>query len=82
MKPVIIYVKSENERLQLSKEEFEQYLNNAYNQGFEDGKRSSTYLNIPYIDPKPPISFGDGPYYTTITCSKEDADNHRVSLHS
>lgn len=62
MKPIVIYLQSD--KIQLTKEEFEKYLQQAYDEGYEDGKKVSTInwqpgawtcndnvVNIPYCTP-------------------------------
>lgn len=46
----IIYVKKENEKITLTQEEFEKYLKEAYDNGFQDGKQQNT-VTLPGWEP-------------------------------
>ena len=43
MKPVVIIIES-GEKIELSRDELKRYIAEAYEQGYSDGKASSTYL--------------------------------------
>lgn len=66
MKPAIIYIKEKSEnddKIILSKEDFEKYINEAY----EQGKRDGAFLTLsPVTSPSTPTPYY--PNYTTITC--------------
>lgn len=66
MKPAIIYIKEEvenDDKIILSKEDFEKYINEAY----EQGKRDGAFLTLsPVTSPSTPTPYY--PNYTTITC--------------
>lgn len=61
MKPIIIFIPDTNEII-LSKKDLELYIENAYEQGFEDGKRMPNYFyttngpTIPLSNPSPSVS--------------------------
>lgn len=66
MKPIVIYVDKQSKTVTMPKEEFEKYLQDAYNQGYADGRNNNlivTYPSTPVI-----------PYYTPITCTTSNAD--------
>jgi hypothetical protein len=46
----IIYVKKEDEKITLTQEEFEKYLKEAYDNGFQDGKQQNT-VTLPGWEP-------------------------------
>ena len=64
MKPIVIYLQSD--KIQLTKEELEKYLQQAYDAGYEDGKIVGTVTCEPIVH-----SYGwtNLPYVTTATCS-------------
>jgi len=67
MKPIMIYSEAKDNKVILTKEQFEQYILDAYNAGFEDGKNSInpiTYIPDYYKAPnlKPPYE---------VTCRSE-----------
>ena len=66
MKPAIIYIKEQvknDDKIILSKEDFEKYINEAYEQGTRDG----AFLTLsPVTSPSTPLPYY--PNYTTITC--------------
>ena len=43
MKPIIIYQETKDGKIVLTKEEFEKYLEDAYQAGYSDGSSSLTY---------------------------------------
>lgn len=50
MKPIVIYVDKQSKTVTMPKEEFEKYLQDAYNQGYADGRNNNlivTYLSTP-----------------------------------
>lgn len=67
MKPAIIYIKEQvknDDKIILSKEDFEKYINEAY----EQGKRDGAFLTLsPATSPSTPTPYY--PNYPTITCS-------------
>jgi len=76
MKPIVIYRDLIDGKVQLTREEFEQLLENTYNAGYEDGKNSN-YIVYPYTEPYPSI-----PTYKTYTNGVEKItinDNTNVS---
>ena len=46
----IIYVKKEDEKITLTQEEFEKYLKEAYDNGFQDGRQQNT-VTLPGWEP-------------------------------
>lgn len=81
MKPIVIYAdRDKNNKILLTKEEFEAYLKQAYDSGYSDGYasgKSNNWWNTPITYPTTsPITWTtpSNPQrdYTTITC---DAHN-------
>ena len=63
MKPFVVYIKpSKNNNIILTKEEFEQYIQEAYDKGYADGKALRDVTISPLPNPGTPLN----PY--TITC--------------
>ena len=79
MKPIIIYTGQKDE-VKLTKEEFEKYINEAYDQGYKNGysegikwgpiRSTIPYSNNPDIITTPKL---DPFKYTTITCEAHNA---------
>ena len=65
MKPVVIYPNNQTNTITLTKEEFEKYLNEAYEQGKADGKYQTT---IPWIIPNSFPTTTYEPY--VVACDK------------
>ena len=88
MKPIVIYLDKHDDEIKLSRKEFEDYINKAYDQGYAsgyaDGRKYNyypwwngmTYTNANVTNATPTITIGDKPGYNpndyTITC---DAHN-------
>ena len=70
MKPIIVLVKNKDEKIELTKEELEKIVKDAYDEGYEDGQEASnkgtiTYPSYPY--PYTP-STPNTPITPPITC--------------
>ena len=64
MKPFVIYIEpNKNDKLTLNKEEFEQYIQDAYERGYADGKLANSGITITPnpLTPATPCT----PWYTT-----------------
>ena len=81
MKPIVIYPNSKDNKITLTKEEFEDYLKQAYDTGYSDGYaagKSMNWINTPITYPTTnPIEWTNTtpdiiPDYTKVTC---DAHN-------
>lgn len=59
MKPIIIYEEAKDNKITLTKEQFEQNILDAYNVGVEDGEKTALY--VPYNPSVPTIK---QPYIT------------------
>lgn len=86
MKPFIIFKELKDNKVELTKEELEELILQAYNQGYTDGKKDNNWVypvtpnwNEPHV--KEP---NFGPYYggtiplvyqTPVTCSTSDDSN-------
>ena len=65
MKPFVVYIKpSKNNNIILTREEFEQYIQEAYDKGYADGKALRDVTITPLTNPGTPLN----PWYT-ITCN-------------
>lgn len=76
MKPFVVIVKAKEEKITLTKEELEEIIEKAYNQGVSDGN-TVVYPSYPY--PYHPVIYDTGtgtPWwrnpYVTITCGGID----------
>lgn len=88
MKPFVIYIEpNKNNKIVLTKEEFEQYIQDAYERGYNDGKQVYSGITTPSPSTPSPIT----PWYTTpyITCdthikgnSESTLNTRPVTLHS
>ena len=81
MKPIVIYPKNDGDKFTLNKNDFEEYLRQAYDAGYSDGYnagKNSNWWNTPITYPTTnPIQWTNTtpnivPDYTKITC---DAHN-------
>ena len=68
MKIKILYP-NENGKLEFSKTELEKLLTEAYNEGFADGKKVSTYTSLSY-----PTYACDGAISSSVTYANANAD--------
>lgn len=68
MKPFVIYIEpNKNDKLTLTKEEFEQYIQDAYDRGYADGKLVNSGITITPTPSTPATPYT--PWYTTpVTC--------------
>ena len=55
MKPFVVYVDVNTDKVTLSKEDFEKYLKEAYENGYEEGKKANTYTGVRLNDSIPRI---------------------------
>ena len=76
MKPIVIYQEIKDEKIILSKEEFEKYLEDAYQAGYSDGSNSFTAkgytwssTNLPNISQSPSTNnpYKDTPYWSSTS---------------
>lgn len=84
MKPIIIYLDTQDGKIEITRKEFEKYISEAYQQGYDcgyaEGKKSywSPYIYSNTTSNNPPITITTTPhvspftYNTQVTC---DAHN-------
>lgn len=88
MKPIVIYLDKHDDEIKLTRKEFEEYINKAYDQGYAcgyaEGKKYYPWWGnggITYTSTNAPreITYGTGkeynPDYTKVTC---DTDRNSV----
>ena len=82
MKPFIIFKELKDNKVELTKEELEELITQAYNQGFTDGKKDNNWVypltptwNNPHI--KNPNDGITTPFFyqMPVTCSTSDDSN-------
>lgn len=73
MKPIIIYMSQTFDKVVLKKEEFDEYIHNAYNEGYSDGYSAGQGMKVYY----PYYPYTAAPSwtwdYTKITCDTKTA---------
>lgn len=91
MKPIIIYLDKHDDEIKLSRKEFEEYINKAYDQGYAygytEGKKYYPWWNggITYTSSTQPLDIKytgkeNNPDYTQITCkSYNSTDNNTIN---
>ena len=82
MKPFIIFKELKDNKVELTKEELEDLITQAYNQGFTDGKKDNNWvypltptLNDPHIKNPNDVITPPFLYQTPVTCSTSDDSN-------
>ena len=88
MKPIVIYLDKHDDEIKLTRKEFEEYINKAYDQGYAcgyaEGKKYYPWWGnggITYTQTNAPreITYGTGkeynPDYTKVTCKDNDKDS-------
>ena len=85
MKPIVIYLDKHDDEIKLTRKEFEEYINKAYDQGYAcgyaEGKKYSWWqYNVNTITSTTPskITYTGKEYdpnYMEVTCSSGDAHN-------
>ena len=72
MKPILIYVETNKDgKLEMTKEQFEQFMQEAFNQGYEAGLAKGTIVYPSITNPTPytpPSVMPSQPWYTPLTC--------------
>jgi hypothetical protein len=72
MKPIIIFKeKNKNGKYEFTEKEFKEFLEKAYDEGYKEGKRASTLIAYPSLNPAPyttpthpsPNGTGDKPWW-------------------
>lgn len=84
MKPIVIYVDKQKNNITLTREEFEDFINKAYEQGYScgyaEGKKSywSPYITCTSSNSNTPITTGTpsklNPYEITCTNTTKDVN--------
>lgn len=67
MSRIVVIEKNENGKIELTKEELQEMLNDAYTQGYSDGKGSTSTITYPS-------------YPWTITCDSKTAPLDKVTI--
>ena len=82
MKPFIIFKELKDNKVELTKEELEELISQAYNQGCIDGKKDNNWvypltptLNDPHIKNPNDVTTAPFVYPTPVTCSTSDDNN-------
>ena len=81
MKPVLIFKELKDGKVELTKEELEKLLEEAYNEGYNAGKNTViTYPSYPVVDPSPATPFTPTtptyPWYPVWYCSTDSSKNN------
>ena len=88
MKPIVIYLDKHDDEIKLSRKEFEEYINKAYDQGYAcgyaEGKKYYPWwnTNVSYGNNPPTISTtSSGPfkYNPTITTPEYNPDYNTIT---
>lgn len=82
MKPFIIFKELKDNKVELTKEELEELITQAYNQGYTDGKKDNNYIypvtptwNNPCIKNPNDVTTTPFVYQTPVTCSTHVDNN-------
>ena len=82
MKPFIIFKELKDNKVELTKEELEELISQAYNQGYTDGKKDNNWVypvtptwNNPHIKNPNDVTTTPFVYPTPVTCSTSDDNN-------
>lgn len=82
MKPFIIFKELKDNKVELTKEELEELITQAYNQGFTDGKKDNNLVypvtptwNNPHIKNPNDVTTTPFVYQTKVTRSTSDDNN-------
>lgn len=94
MKPLIIYVDSEKDEINLSRKQFEKLIQEAYQQGYDSGYQVGYHSNHywPYVytntttSNPPTITYTTGTdpntFNPSVTCSSEQSTNVTGEVHN
>ena len=91
MKPIIIYVDSEKDEIKLSRKQFEKFIQDAYQQGYDSGyaEGNKRYYLGPYVyttatNQLPSITYTTGTdpntYKPSITCTSLNDNTGKITL--
>lgn len=82
MKPFIIFKELKDNKVELTKEELEDLITKAYDQGFTDGKKDNNWVypltptwDNPHIKNPNDVITTPFVYQTPVTCSTSDDSN-------
>jgi hypothetical protein len=79
MKPIVVYINENNDKISLTKEKFEQFLKEAYDQGYSEGySKGMSYNHSSWWRQEPMITYTTGTpsiNRDTITCSSSSSSN-------
>lgn len=83
MKPILIYIETnEDGKLDMTKEQFEQFMQEAFNQGYEAGMAKGTvvYPSITNTPNTPPTVTPYPSWYTPLTCQNGGTNTADVRI--
>lgn len=79
MKPFFIFKELKDNKVELTKEELEELIMQAYNQGYTDGKKDNNYIyptwNNPCIKNPNDVTTTPFVYQTPVTCNTRVDNN-------
>lgn len=82
MKPFIIFKELKDNKVELTKEELEELIMQAYNQGYTDGKKDNNYIypvtptwNNPCVKNPNDVTTTPFVYQTPVTCNTSEDNN-------
>lgn len=82
MKPFLIFKELKDNKVELTKEELEELITQAYNQGYTDGKKDNNYIypvtptwNNSCIKNPNDVTTVPFVYQTPVTCSTSEDNN-------
>lgn len=82
MKPFIIFKELKDNKVELTKEELEELIMQAYNQGCIDGKKDNNWVyplaptwNNPHIKNPNDVTVTPFVYQTSVTCNTSEDNN-------
>ena len=82
MKPFLIFKELKNNKVELTKEELEELISKAYDQGCTDGRKDNNWVyplaptwNNPHIKNPNDVTVTPFVYQTPVTCSTSEDNN-------
>lgn len=82
MKPFIIFKELKDNKVELTKEELEDLITQAYNQGYTDGKKDNNWVyplaptwNNPHIKNPNDVTVTPFVYQISVTCNTSEDNN-------
>ena len=80
MKPIVIVQKKANDRIEMTLEEFQKHLNDAYEEGFADGRRKDSVVIREWASPYWPWDRVIYDHTPIITCGSDAGINTTVDV--